>query len=103
MTEAESTLALLSINQAAKELKVGKVRIYDMIDKSEIGIIEFENGTIKIPESEILKWIQRRLTYKQITKTPGNGKMTRAKPAFDAQSVMNKIITRKGINEKKKN
>ena len=99
MTETESTLALLSINQAAKKLKVGKVRIYDMIDKSEIGIIEFENGTIKIPESEILNWIQRRLTYKQITKSPDNGKMTRTKPAFNAQSVMNKIIKRKGKNE----
>ena len=93
------SIALLSINRAAKELKVGKKRIYEMIDNAELGIIEFENGTIKIPESEIQKWIQRRLTYKQITKSPENGKMTRTKPAFNAQSVMNKIIKRNGMNE----
>jgi len=91
-------MSLLSINKAAKELKVGKNRIYKMIDNAEIGIIEFENGTIKIPESEIQKWIQRRLTYKQITKSPENGKLNRTKPAFDASLVMNKIIKRKGTN-----
>jgi excisionase family DNA binding protein len=95
----KESIALLSINKAAKELNVGKKRIYEMIDNAEIGIIEFDNGTIKIPESEIQKWIQRRLTYKQITKSPDNGKMTRVKPAFNAQSVMNKIIKRKGKNE----
>ena len=101
-TQDDSTkvsIALLSINKAAKELKVGKKRIYEMIDKAEIGIIEFENGTIKIPESEIQKWIQRRLTYKQITKSPDNGKKTRSNPGFDVQSVMNKIITGRDINE----
>jgi len=96
---SDSEIALLSINQAAKELKVGKQRIYEMIDKNEIGIIEFDNGTIKIPKSELIKWVQGRLIYKQITKTPDNGKMTRTKPAFSAQSVMNKIIKRKGKNE----
>jgi len=95
----KESIALFSINQAAEQLKVGKKRIYDMIDNAEIGVIEFENGTIKIPESELQKWIQRRLTYKQITNTPDNGKMTRTKPAFNAQSVMNKIIKRKGKNE----
>ena len=95
----KETTALLSINKAAEQLKVGKKRIYDMIDNAEIGIIEFENGTIKIPESELQKWIQRRLKYKQLTKKPDNGIMTRTKPAFNAQSVMNKIIKRKGKNE----
>jgi len=69
-----------------------------MIDKSEIGIIEFENGTIRIPKSEIQNWIQRRLTYKQMTTTPENGKMTRTKSAFNAKSAMNKIIRRKNTN-----
>jgi excisionase family DNA binding protein len=95
----KESIALLSINKAAEQLKLGKKRIYELIDNGEIGIIEFENGTIKIPESELQKWIQRKLIYKQLTKTPENGKMIRTKPAFNAQSVMNKIIKRKGTNE----
>ena len=96
---SDSEIALLSINQAAKELKVGKQRIYEMIDKNEIGIIEFDNGTIKIPKSELIKWVQERLTYKPSTKTAQNGMKTRNIPEFNVQSVMNKIIARKNIHE----
>ena len=95
----DGELCLLSFNQAAKELKVGKQRIYEMIDKGEIGIIEFNNGTIKIPKSELIRWVQGRLKYKQITKSPENGRKTRSIPGFDVQSVMNKIITGRDIHE----
>ena len=80
-------------------LKVGKTRIYEMINKTEIGIIEFENGTIKIPQSELVKWVQGRITYKPLTKIPENGKKTRNIPAFDVQSVMSKIIAGKDSHE----
>jgi len=96
---SNNPLALLSIGQAAKCLKVGKARIYELIDKSEIGIIEFENGTIKIPQSELVKWVQGRITYKPLTKTAENGKKTRNIPEFNVQSVMNKIIAGKNIHE----
>jgi len=58
-------LALLIITKAAKVLKVGKPRIYQMIENKEVGIIEFENGTVKIPQSELSKWVQERITYRE--------------------------------------
>jgi hypothetical protein len=70
-----------------------------MIDKSEIGIIEFENGSIKIPQSELVKWVQGRITYKPLTKTTINGMKTRNIPEFNVQSVMNKIIAGKNIHK----
>lgn len=96
---SNNALALLSISKAAKCLNVGKKRIYEMIDKSEIGIIEFENGSIKIPQSELVKWVQGRITYKPLTKTAESGKKTRNIPEFNVQSVMNKIIAGKNIHE----
>ncbi len=101
MTEADNSLALFSINQAAKELKVGKKRIYEMLDKGEIGIIEFSNKTLKIPKTELTRWVQERIKFSVIRKTSDDGVMTRKAPAFDAQSVINKIIKGKGIDEQK--
>ncbi len=63
MSESKSELALLSITQASKELMVGKKRIYQMIDNREIGVIQFENGTIKIPRMELTRWILDKTTY----------------------------------------
>ncbi|MDP3150352.1 MAG: helix-turn-helix domain-containing protein [Ignavibacteria bacterium] len=63
-------IELLSITQAAKELKVGRKRIHEMIEKSEIGVIEFENGTVRIPYPELRKWVQEKTTYASLRKLP---------------------------------
>lgn len=92
--DTETSIALLSINQAAKELTVGKKRIYEMIEKAEIGFIEFDNGTIKIPRKELIKWVQERTTYKQLNRSSKEGQKIRIIPEFDAKAVMNKIINK---------
>jgi len=97
----DNCIALLSINQAAAEMKIGKKRIDEMIHNGEIGIIEFENNTIKIPKSELIRWVQERIKHNEIKKSPDNGEKNRKVPAFDAQSVMNKIMKRKGTNEQR--
>jgi len=101
MTDAENSLALFSINQAAKELKVGKKRIYEMIEKGEIGIIEFDKSTVKIPRSELARWVQEKTTYKQLTKLSNNGIKCRVKTEFDAKAIMQKIISIGGKIEQK--
>ena len=76
MSDSKSELALLSITQASKELMVGKKRIYQMIDNREIGVIQFENGTIKIPRMELTRWILDKTTYQQNTNSnPGKKKI----------------------------
>lgn len=88
-------LTLLSLNQAAKELKVGRARIHEMIEKGEIGIIEFDSGTIKIPYPELKRWVQERTKYASVIKVPAEGKIIRQTPIFDAQSALKQIIGRK--------
>lgn len=95
MTEnnnSQTPLTLLSISQAARELKIGKWRIYEMIEKGEIGIIEFQHGRIKVPKTELQRWVQEKIKYGQVTKPQEEGKMSRTSPEFDASLVMKKII-----------
>lgn len=101
MAETNTSLALLSINQAAKELMVGKKRIYEMIDNGEIGIIEFNSKTIKIPKTELTRWVQERIKFSVRRKTSDDGAKIRKVPVFDAQSVINRIIKGKGIDEQR--
>jgi excisionase family DNA binding protein len=53
-------LTLLSITKAAKVLKVGKPRIYQMIKNNEIGVIELERS-VRIPYAELKKWEEGRI------------------------------------------
>jgi excisionase family DNA binding protein len=92
MSESKSELALLSITQASKELMVGKKRIYQMIENREIGVIQFENGTIKIPRMELTRWILDKTTYLQNNNPKTENKKLRTTPEFDINSVMEKII-----------
>lgn len=96
---SQNPLTLLSISQAARELKVGKWRIYEMIEKGEIGIIEFQRGKIKVPKTELLRWVQERIKYGQVTKQVENGKKNRVSQEFDVHSVMGKILKGVGHNE----
>jgi excisionase family DNA binding protein len=102
MTEnnnSQSPLTLLSVCQAARELKVGKWRIYEMIDKGEIGIIEFQHGKIKVPKAELQRWVQERIKYGQVTTQVENGKKCRVSQEFDVHAVMGKILKGEGSNE----
>lgn len=92
MVESKSDLALLSITQASKELLVGKKRIYQMIDNREIGVIQFENGRIKIPRMELAKWILENITYHQKTTPLTETKILIKSPEFNINSVMEKIV-----------
>lgn len=92
-------LSLLSIKEASKQLKVGKKRIFDIIEKGEIGFIKFKNGTIKIPQIELMLWVQERILYNGIKQSPKNGVITRQIASVNAQSVINKIIRRNCPNE----
>ncbi|MGE5406948.1 MAG: helix-turn-helix domain-containing protein [Methanosarcina sp.] len=95
MTEnsnSQNPLTLLSISQAARELKIGKWRIYEMIEKGEIGIIEFQHGRIKVPKAELQRWVQERIKYGQVAKQQEDGNKSRIAPEFDASLVMKKII-----------
>ena len=92
-------ITLLSINRASKEMKIGKKRINEMIQNGEIRVIKYKNGTVKIPKSELIRWVQERQQYNVILRLPDYGQKIRKGPAFDARLVMKKIIARGGRNE----
>ncbi len=97
MSEVITSLALLSISQAAKELKVGKNRIYSLIDTNQIQIIKLNEKTVRIPLSELQNWVQRELTYGHRNTSPN----TKTTSGFDVQSVLKKIIKGGKIREQK--
>lgn len=85
MSEVNTSLALLSISQAAKELKIGRNRIYELIGNGELGVVEFESGRIKIPFSELIRWVQDKTRFTIKSK---NGTNARYVEAFDAHKVL---------------
>ena len=89
-------ITLLSINRASKEMKIGKKRIIEMIQNGEIRVIKYKNGTVKIPKSELIRWVQDRQQYNVILRLPDYGQKIRKTPAFDAQLVMKKILNVRG-------
>lgn len=93
-TDKDKELSLFSISTAAKQLKVGKKRIYDMIDKGEIGVIEFDTGAIKIPQSELTRWVLERITYKNNEISKQNGTIRKEHSSFDAKSIISKAISK---------
>jgi len=93
------SLTLLSITQAAKELKVGKNRVYSLIDTNQIQIIKLNEKTVRIPLSELQNWVQRELKYGQRNISPNT--TTKRTFGFDVQSVMKKIIRGGKIHEQK--
>ncbi len=95
-------ISLLSKKKASEEMKIGKKRINSMIQNGEIRVIEFDNGTVKIPKSELIRWVRERQQY-NVTRQPENGVKTRKVPAFDTQLVMKKIIRGKGCYGQRKN
>ena len=62
-------LALLSISKAAKVMKVGKIRIYQMIENKEIGVIEL-NNSIRIPYIELKRWQENKIKQSAVINKP---------------------------------
>ena len=89
-------ITLLSKHRASKEMKIGKKRINEMIQNGEIRVIKYKNGTVKIPKSELIRWVQERQQYNVIMRLPEHGQKVRIVPSFDAQLVMKKILEMKG-------
>jgi len=87
MEEVNTSLELLSINRASKELKVGRNRIYELIENGELGVIEFSRGKLKIPRSDLNRWIKEKTRYI----APNGSKQTLIEH-FNASATMLKIL-----------
>lgn len=87
MAEIKKDLRLLSIDQAAKELRIGRSTINKLINEGKIGVIEFDSGRIKIPISELTRWVQDNLRYTgRISHENGNQLMY--SETFNAHKVL---------------
>jgi excisionase family DNA binding protein len=91
-------LALLSITKAAKLLKVGKNRIYKMINEKEIGVIEL-NNSVRIPYIELKRWQENKIKHSAIFNKPNeNGLITR-NTSINPKDIMRSIKKSKVKNE----
>jgi len=88
MEEVNTSLALLSVSKAAKELKIGRNRIYELIEKGELGVVEFDSGRIKIPFAELKRWVQDKTRFTIKPRIPENGTNARYVEAFDAHNIL---------------
>lgn len=61
-TRIYDELALLSITEASKVLKVGKSRVYNLINQNKLRIINLD-GVIRIPYFEIRKCLEDLSCY----------------------------------------
>lgn len=87
MSEVDTSLELLSINRASKELKIGRNRIYELIENGELGVIEFSGGKLKIPRSDLIRCIKEKTRYT----VPNGSKQTVIEP-FNASTTILRIL-----------
>jgi len=91
-------LALLSISKAAKIMKVGKTRIYKMIENKEIGVIEF-NNLVRIPYIELKRWQENKIKQSTIFKKPNEFGLVTRNFTIDPKDIMRGIKKARIKNE----
>ncbi len=94
--KAENNLyELLSISRAAKELCISRNRIFELIAKGELGVVEFEGGGIKIPRSELYRCVETKTRY-----AIPNGLQPTIICTFNASEAISNILKGEKANEK---
>ena len=86
--EDDNDFALLSVHRAAKLLKVGSARIYKLIENGELGFIRFDERSIRIPRTELKRWIESKTTFGARAPNPPPGSLRRERVCFDAKAIL---------------
>ena len=97
-SERFDELSLLSISAAARIMRVGKARIYNMIENKEVGVIEL-NNSIRIPYAELKRWQENKIKHSAIFDKPNeHGLMTR-NTSINPKDIMRSIKKSRVKNE----
>ena len=91
-------VALLSISKAAKVMKVGKARIYQMIEKKEIGVVELDNS-VRIPYIELKRWQENKIKHSAIFDKPNERGLITRNTSINPKDIMRSIKKSKVKNE----
>lgn len=58
--------SLLTVNEAAARLSIGRTLLYELISKKELNTIKIGRAR-RVPESAIQEWISRRMREHEMT------------------------------------
>lgn len=97
LDKQEDSFTLLSVHKAARLLKVGSERIYGLIENGELGFIRFDERSIKIPMSELKKWMENKITYGIKDADNSFGTKRKERVGFDALDILMKYNAKKGV------
>jgi len=83
-------VALLSLTKAAQIMRIGKSRIYDLINTNKIKIVDL-NGVIRIPYFEIRRCLENLSGYTFYSQKSVDHTATSKKIITNPRDIMNKI------------
>lgn len=85
-----SNVSLLSISKAAKELHIGKEKLYELMNQGKIGWITVGKRMV-IPFMEIIKFIEDNLTYNSSASTTDISKTKKQTIEFNSMDIFNRM------------
>lgn len=91
-------VSLLSLTKAAQIMRIGKSRIYDLINTNKIKIINL-NGVIRIPYFEIRRCLENLSDYTFYSQKSVDHPATSKKIITNPKDIMNKIKKSGNTNE----
>lgn len=91
-------VALLSLTKAAQIMRIGKSRIYDLINTNKIKIVDL-NGTIRIPYFEIRRCLENLSGNTFYTQKSVEATITNKKIITNPKDIMKKIKKSGNRNE----
>jgi hypothetical protein len=83
-------VALLSLTKAAQIMRIGKSRIYELINTNKIKIVDL-NGAIRIPYFEIRKCLENLSGYTFYSQKSFEATATNKKIITNPKDIMKKI------------
>src|SRR5574338_130860 len=91
-------VALLSLTKAAQIMRIGKSRIYDLINTNKIKIVDL-NGVIRIPYFEIRRCLENLSGYTFYSQKSVDHPAKSKKIISNPKDIMNKIKKSGNTNE----
>jgi hypothetical protein len=83
-------VALLSLTKAAQIMRIGKSRIYELINTNKIKIVDLD-GAIRIPYFEIRKCLENLSGYTFYSQKSVEATITNKKIITNPKDIMKKI------------